>query len=514
MDAHEIRQTPMNSRIALAALLVALSGCSLAPRPEAPVAVEMLPDSFAAAPGGEGAYLADRWWTAYGDPVLTAVVDTVLAENLDLAEAVGRVLEARAQLGIATADLLPTVNGTADVTRTSNPNNAGFGRQIAAILGGAAGDTTGGGEPPPQPPDRFDNTIYNTALAVSYELDFWGRARNDRAATLRDLRASEADLQAALLGVVAETITAYYDVADLRQRVALTQEIVGVLEEREQLTQTRYDRGLVTSFELYQVRQELRNAQAGLPQLRTLLAEAGGRLAVLAGRYPGDLAPLLDRALLLEGELPPVPASVPADLLWQRPDVRAAGLRLDAARLRVGARRAELLPALNLTGSLGLQSPTAEEWLDLSQWFSNLVAGITAPLFQGGRLRSNVQAARARLLQQNAAYGRAVLTAVVETETALTRLREEESRLDFLSSQRDEAESSVSLQARRYRSGVAGYADYLDALRNRLTVSSTLATASRDYALARLGVHRALGGDWVVPDQDGQSLTDHLQPSR
>ena len=186
-------------------------------------------------------------------------------------------------------------------------------------------------------------------------------------------------------------------------------------------------------------------------------------------------------------------------------------MRLEASRLRVGARRAELLPRLSLSGTLGLQSATASEWFDLSQWFRNLTAGLTAPLFQGGRLRANVQVAQARLQQLNAAYGRSVLTAVVEAENALSRLREEEARLAFFTSQLDEAESSVNLQAQRYRSGVGGYADYLDALRNRLTVQSTLTSASRDYALARLGVHRALGGDWVQPEA---TTPEALQPRR
>jgi NodT family efflux transporter outer membrane factor (OMF) lipoprotein len=481
---------------ALACIL--LAGCSLAPEPEevTPAEVERLPGAYAEADESARPYEPARWWRGFRDPGLDRMVDTVLAANLDLQEAVARVLEARALARVATADLLPSLNGAVEVSRSSNPNNAGFGRQIADIIGGAVGDTAGG-EPIPAPPDRFENTNYSASLGLAYEVDFWGRARSDRAAALRDLEASEADLQAVVLGVLAETVTAWFQAAELRRRVVLTEEIVGVLEDRVALTETRYDRGLVTSFELYQVRQELRNAEASLPELRNQRDEAEGRLAVLAGRYPAELAPLLDPLALPEGSLPPVPAALPSDLLWQRPDVRAAGRRLEAARMRVGARRAELLPGLNLTGTLGVHSSDADEWLDLSQWFSNLAAGLTAPLFQGGRLRANVAAAQARLQQQTAAYGRAVLTAFVEVENALAQLREEESRFSFFRAQLVEAEASVDLQSRRYASGVGGYADYLDALRNRLTVANGVASAARDYALARLAVHRALGGDWV-----------------
>lgn len=490
-----------------AVVLILPTACSLAPSPERPAPVERLPEEYGAlegAPPPDSTWSPVRWWTSYGDPDLDRLVDVVLEANLDLAEAIARVEEVRALAGIATADLLPALGGSADVTNSSSPTNTGFGRQIGELLGG--GDSTAVPDTlRPAGPDRFSNTTWSAALNLSYEVDFWGRARNDRAAAIRDLRASESDLQAALLGVLAGTITAWYEVADLQTRVAVTEEIVGVLEERVEQTATRYDRGLVGSFELYQVRQDLQNTAAGLPQLRTALQDARGRLAVLAGRYPGELDPVLGAPSLPTGDLPDIPPALPSDLLWQRPDVRSAGLRMEAARLRAGARRAELLPRLSLTGTLGLQSNEAEGLTDLSQWFRNLTAGLTAPLFQGGRLRANVAAQEARWDQQRAVYGRTVLTAVSEVETALARVRQEADRFAFLRGQLEEAEASVDLQSRRYASGVAGYADYLDALRNRLTVQTILATAARDYALARLGVHRALGGTWI-PELAGVDL--------
>jgi outer membrane protein TolC len=443
----------------------ALGACSFAPAPAPPEPLERLPEAFAEE-GGTGQYAPLRWWEGYGDPALDRLVDTVLAANLDLVEAMSRVEESRALAGIATADLLPSLNGSANAGRSSNPNNAGFGRQIAALLGGVSGDSTGAAPDSGNaaPPDRFENTDYSASLALSYELDFWGRARNDRAAAIRDLQASESDLQSALLGVLGETI----------------------------------------------------NTEAALPQLEALLHDARGRLAVLAGRYPTELSGLLLETGLPVARFADLPSSIPADLLWQRPDVRAAGLRLESARLRVGARRAELLPRLSLTGTLGLQSAEADGLFDLSQWFSNLTAGLTAPLFQGGRLRANVRAQEARWAQQSAAYGRTVLTAVAEVESALARHRLEGERFAFLSSQLDEADASVDLQSRRYASGVGGYSDFLDALRTRLTVQSTLSAAARDYALSRLGVHRALGGSWLegaaAPPGQPTDSTDSTAP--
>ncbi|MCH7565031.1 MAG: TolC family protein [Gemmatimonadetes bacterium] len=433
-----------------------------------------------------------EWWHDFNNPTLDALIDSALVSNLDLMEAVARVEEARAQSGIAWADLFPQIQAGADVSKTSQPANTGIG----GALGGPAGDSAQAGPSF----DRFDFTTYSASLGFSWELDFWGRARNDGRAAVADLMASRADLHAARLGVLSETISTYFQIADLRERVGLTRETADVLEEREALTVTRYDRGLVSSLELYQVRLDLRAAQASLPQIEIQLADAEGRMAVLLGRYAGRIEGLLGEVLNPVQVTRPIDTGIPADLLLQRPDVRAAAERLEAARFRVGARKAQLLPTLTLSGSAGRQSQDVGGLFDADQWFTNLIAGLTAPIFQGGRLRNNVELAEAQYTQFAAAFGRTVLTAVYEVETSLRRYEEERQRYGLLTSQQDEARASADLQSRRYAAGVAGYTDYLDALRTLLGVQSTLSAAGTDLALARLGVHRALGGGWTDDD--------------
>lgn len=451
----------------------------------------------------EGDYAPLEWWRDFEDPTLDALIDTALVSNLDLVEAVARVEQARAQSGIAWADLFPQIQAGTDASKTSQPANTGIGGAFRDLTPDTllAGPTL----------DRFDFTTYSASLGFSWELDFWGRARNDGRAAAADLMASRADLDAARLGVLSETISTYFQIADLRERVGLTRETAEVLEEREALTVTRYDRGLVSSLELYQVRLDLRTAQASLPQIEIQLAEAEGRMAVLLGKYAGRIGGLLGDALDPVQVVKPIDTGIPADLLLQRPDVRAAAERLEAARFRVGARKAQLLPTLTLSGSAGRQSRDVGGLFDADQWFTNFIAGLTAPIFQGGRLRNNVKAAEAQYTQFAAAFGRTVLTAVFEVETSLKRYEEERRRFGLLTSQRDEAEASANLQSRRYAAGVAGYTDYLDAFRTLLGVQSTLSAAGTDLALARLGVHRALGGGWTADDPPpvlGSSPTD------
>ena len=474
-------------------LLLLPAGCSLAPAPSVPEPAAELPDRFS---GSEeaGQYEAQEWWTTFQDPVLNTVVDSALAANFDLAEAVARVQQARAQAGIARAALFPAIQASASATDTDTPSNAGFGQQFRELAGNEI--------PGFEFPERLGITTYSLGVDFAYELDFWGRARNDSRAAGQEYLASESDYHAARIGVLATTITTYFELVDLRRRTALARETVDVLLEREALAETRYDRGLVTSFELYQVRQELWNTQAALPQLESQLVNAEGRLAVLLGGFRAKLDAILPDSLAPMPSGDPVSAGIPADLLVQRPDVRAAGQRLEAARYTIGARRAELLPSLSFSGTIGVQAAETNGLFNVDQWFRNLLGNLTAPIFQGGRIRSNIAVAHARFRQAAAAYGRTVVTAVHEVEAALAGLHNEGRRHDFLASQREEALASVDLQSRRYASGVGGYIDYLDALRQLLNVESTLAGARRDLALARLSVHRSLGGVWAPPPEE------------
>jgi len=475
------------------------SSCALAPQPALPEPtaqpVTELPGSFAAtaAPGNRQPL---EWWRAFSDPVLDEVIGAVLESNFDMAESVARVQQARVRAGLAEAAILPLVRAGAGVDSFDVPINAGIGAQLGELgLHEAFGDAPGGFTLP----ERIGLTTYSLYADFAYELDFWGRIRHASLAAGAHLLASESDAHAARLGVLTETITAYFDIVDFRRQIAIADEMVFTLEEREHLAETRYDRGLTDSLVLYRVRQDLRDAQARLPQLDAGLAAAEARLAVLLGGYREDVAELLPDALSPERIADPVPAGVPADLLVQRPDVRAAGLRLEAAAHNIGARRAALLPSLSLSGAVGLQTTDVGGLFNVQQWFGNLVSNLLAPVFDGDRLAGNVALAHARFNGLAAAYGRTVVTAVNEVESALAGLRSKDRRHALLSARREEARETLALRSQRYQSGVGGYADFVDALRMLLTVESALSDSERSLALARLAVHRALGGAWTRP---------------
>ncbi|MCY4155634.1 MAG: efflux transporter outer membrane subunit [Gammaproteobacteria bacterium] len=464
----------------------------MAPAAAHPVAE--LPQTFAGAEVA-GAYQPQGWWQAFADPALDRLIETALAANFELAEAVARVEQARARERIVKAPALPLLQPTLDITDTDIPTNAGIAAQLEEVGLGEDVYSDFGLELP----ERLGLTTYTLSAQFSYELDFWGRNHNDARAAGAELLAQEADYLTARMGVLAETVRTYLEIVDLRRQRGLAEASVALFRQREALAGLRYDRGRTDTLPLYAARRDLRNAEAQLPQFEALLADAHGRLGVLLGGYPADPEALLPATLAPAAAPEPVPVGIPADLLAQRPDVRAARQRLEAARYTVGARRADLWPSLSLYGSIGLQSTAGGEWFDPDQWFRNLSFNLLGPVLQGSRLRSNVALAEARLDEAAAAYGRSVVTAVQEVEAALTRLQASRRRHALLSSLTAEARAEAALQEQRYVSGVGEYESFLGASQRLLGAQSGLAAAQRELGYARLALHRALGGAWTTP---------------
>jgi multidrug efflux system outer membrane protein len=483
-----------------------LSGCSLTPSMPTPEAEQDLPGTFAPAPGDTTLPAAatdtarsdaQRWWTAFGDSSLTTLVDTALAANFDLAATRARVEELAAQFRIARAPLFPSVTANGQYNYQNQPANTGIG----GAIGGGGGDDGGGGPPGGGQqqafPDRFEFSTYQATLGLSYEIDFWGRVRSQRKAALNQYFATAADLQTARISVVSQTISTYYRVAALERQVQLGRRSIDLLEQRLAVTEDRYRRGLIPSFQLFTVRQSLEAARSEQPQLESQLYDNRSRLGTLLGRFAGAERALLPDTVDAALDLGPVPAGLPADLLMQRPDVRAGARRLEAARQQIGAARAELLPSLSLTGSGGTQSSDLASLVDLDQRFATFVAQLTAPIFQGGRLRANVDAAEARYRQQAARYQNTVLTAFQEVKAALVAYDKQRQRAQFLEEQVASARSAFEAQRDRYERGIGDLLPLLDAERALVQAQTRLAGARLAVVNARLALHRALGGPWT-----------------
>ena len=448
-------------------------------------------------PGVREAAVLDEpspWWESFDDPVLNRVVESVLESNFDLATAVARVEQARARARMAVAVRLPTVQASLGAAGFDAPTNVGLGAQLEDL--GLGADAFAAFNV--ALPDRLDQTTYSAGADFAYEIDFWGRHRNTALAAGAERLASEADYRAARMGVLAQSVSTYLEIIDLRRQRRFAAETVEILGEWATLAEDRYDRGVGDIRDVYALRRNLRDAQAALPEMDTRLVDAEGRLKVLLGGEQGvDLLGMLPDAMPVSA-LATTPRNVPAEALAQRPDVAAARQRLAAARFALGARRAALLPSLSLSGSIGLQSPDTDGWFDPDQWFRNLTSNLLAPVFQGGRLRGNVALAEAALDEATASYGQAVVTAASEVEAALANLESSRQRAGLLASFAEEARAEEDLQEQRYAAGVADYATFLAASRMDVAAKAAHAAGERDHAYAQLALHRALGGTWSV----------------
>ena len=485
--------TPAQARRRILAVLLPtlLAACSLVPETTVPEQVADLDEELAS--DLQSMPQRVEWWKAFNDPALDRLVEATLGSNFDLEEAVARVAQARARARVASSARLPAMQGAIGPSEIRMPTSAGLGAQLEQLgLGSDVFEAFGF-----VLPDRLDLTTYSAGAEFAYEADFWLRDRNSARAAGAETLAAESDLHTARINVLADTIGTYFEVVDLRQQRSLAGEIVELLKEWEWLMETRYDGGLADARDLYAARRQRGDAEAELPQLEALLANAEARLWVLAGGYRDELAGMLPDVLTTAVSLEPGPTGIPADLLVQRPDVRAARQRVEAARYAVGARRAELLPSLSLSGSIGLQSSESADWFDPDQWFSNLSANLLAPVLQRGRLRGNVQLAEARLDAAVAAFGRSVLTAVHEVESAVTGLAASGRRLAILAALEEAAQAEADLRHDRYASGLDDYGIFLAASQMLLSAKSARAAGERELGYARLALHRAVGGAWT-----------------
>ena len=485
-----VRRANTLTLLATALFLPPLTACSLLPS-----ATPDQPEAFgtSASPDEDVHAVASEWWQELDDPVLSRVLGAALESNFDLQEGIARVDQARAQARVASSVRLPAIRPSVGQDDTTAPANTGLGAQLDEFgLGPDTFEQFGF-----EAPERIDLATYSIAAGFSYTVDVWGRDGKAAGAAGARSEAAEWDLQAVRMGVLTETAATYLEVVDLRHQVRLAGEASALLQEWEEHAKSQYVGGLADAHSFYSVQQAARNAKSELPRMEARLADAEARLWILVGDYRADLAGLLPETLAPQPSQSPVPREVAADVLMQRPDVRAAEERVLAARLTVGTRKAELLPALSLSGSIGLTSAESGTWFEPDQWFRNLTANVLSPVLQRGRLLGNVEVAEAELNAAVAGYGRSVLTATHEVESALAGLAASHERLELLASHHEAARAEASLRQRRYTSGLDGYAATLHATRLALTAESNHAGGIRDAALARLALHHAVGGAWT-----------------
>jgi len=422
-----------------------------------------------------------RWWRQLNDPLLTGLMDEALQASPDLRLAQARLREARARRGVAAAGRFPELTAAAAARRSHASGEVGSG-------------TT--------------NDLFSAGLDAGWEIDIFGGVRRSVEAAEADAAAIAADLGDTRVSLTAEVALNYVEVRGLQQRLAIARANLASQSETQQLTEWRQQAGLVGAQDVEQARSNREQTRAQIPSLETSLAETEHRLDILIGKAPGTVHPRLAAAR----DLPSMPARVavgiPADTLRRRPDIRAAERRLAAATARVGAAEAARYPAFNLSGSIGLEALTAANLGTSGAATSSLVAGVTAPIFDAGRLRQQVAIQDAVREQARVTYEQTVLAALQDVENALVALKRSTERGEALAAAAAAARNAAQMARQQYSVGLIDFQSVLDSERNVLIVEDSLAGTRTDGLLAFIRLYKALGGGWTPPDDSRQAGKD------
>jgi multidrug efflux system outer membrane protein len=458
----------MNKSALLAVLL--LAGCAVQPTYQRP-AVELPQAWKESAPR----YATDgRWWKIYGDPALDKLVDEALVHNADIALAVARVDEARAQLGISESYLYPRVDATFDRSRSLNSTATGL-------------------FPPNIPREQND---YRAAVRVSYEVDLWGKLRAGTTAARADLLATESARDTVRLALVAQVVRSYFTLSALDARVELTRRTIALREDALRLQRRRNVNGLISDFELRQLEAEAATVRAQLPPLERDRDTGEAALAVLLGRSPRAIfEDAVSRAPVGTNLMSTVlPDGMPSELLLRRPDVAEAEQRMIAANARIAEARSAMFPSIVLTGLLGSESAALAGLFSGPAGMWTLAAAFLQPIFQGGRLEAETEVAKAREAQALAQYQRVIQTAFREVREALSSQTRARESFDAESERVRALSETLRLAQRRYEHGLASQLDVLDSERGLLTAEQSRIDALRAQRAAIADLYKALGG--------------------
>jgi len=470
--------------------LVFLAGCTtLGPdftTPETPVAEEWTdidPSMVSNQPADH-----PEWWTVFNDPVLNQLIETAQSQNLTLRTAGVRVLQAQAQLGIATGSKYPQVqqlSGSANEVKLSE-NGAD-----STLL-----------------QDNFG--LYNLGFGLSWEVDFWGRFSRMIESSSAQLQAEVANYDAVMVSLTAEVARSYILMRALESRIDLAEKNVRVQERAWQIADVKFRNGKVTELDVQQARTILNMTKSQIPALQTRLTDVRNTLGVLLGMLPQELAGLLAESAPVPTPPALVAVGMPQDLIRRRPDIRRAEWMMAAQSAQIGVAVTELYPHFTLGGSIGVATTTIGgkgigDLFDSGSVNGLLFGGFTWNVFNYGRLKNNIRYQDARFQELLIDYQKLVLTAQAEVDSAIVAYLRAHTEAMYLAESVNAAERSVELSMVQYREGSTDFNQVLTTLTQQADQQDALTEASGRIATNLVTMYKVLGGGWQV---DGERVVN------
>jgi multidrug efflux system outer membrane protein len=472
--------------IAIAAAALVLGGCSVGPdykRPQVAVPAGFrAPQATQAplrAPLGEpqAASLADlKWFEVFRDPQLQALIKAALEQNYDLRDAVARVDEARANLGITRSNQYPQVSASGDLQFTRLSRDGQF----------------------PLPASFVPNQNRNWGEAMlnllSFQVDLWGQLRRATEGARANLLSADWNRKTVITTVVSQIAADYFELLELDSELEISRSTLATRRESLQLTNDRQGHGIATALDVRQAEQLVDSAAESIPQLEQQIEQTEDQISLLLGKNPGDI----ERARTFSADYvpPEVPSGLPSALLERRPDIRAAEQAMVAANANIGVAKAAYFPQISLTGSVGGQSSSLATLFAGPAAVFSFVPQVTQPIFTAGKLKNNVRLAKAQREDAQIAWEKSISTAFQEVSDALiAHQRTRESRVE-------QQKLVVALEDRkrlayaRYQGGVDTQLNALDADRDLLSAELTLEQVRYAELVSVVQLYKALGGGW------------------
>jgi len=463
------------SLLILCAIVVWFVGCAVGPnyrKPDVSVPTsyrgQMDVQAYHQAPKSDPALGDEEWMKVFQDQELQGLIRAALQNNYDVRIAAARVLEARAQLGITRADQFPTLSG---------------GGNIISQRDAAAG-----------PISAFQSTQGQLSLSASWNLDFWGRYRRATEAQRARLLAQEWAQRAVISSLVANVASGYFQLRELDLELEISKRTLASRSESLKLTAMRTEHGIDTMLDQRQAEQLVYTAAAQVPDLERQIEQEENALSILLGNNPGAIP----RGLRLteQPHAPEVPAGLPSELLERRPDVREAEENLIAANAQIGVARAAYFPQISLTGSGGYQSSALTSLFTGPAGIWNFGGSLVQPIFEGGRLRSNVRLAEAQHQEMLLTYQQAIQGAFRDVSNALVAYRKNREFRIQEEKLTESARDAAQLSEQRFNAGATDYLEVLTNETNYFSDELTLAQAQFNELQALVQLYQALGGGW------------------
>jgi NodT family efflux transporter outer membrane factor (OMF) lipoprotein len=476
--------------------ILRMSACTLALLAGAcstPVPVALKPSDVPAGytspiPATAQVWPTPDWWKTFTSPELASLEDKARTDNLDLAAAEARVLQAQAQTGITGSALFPDIGA------------------------GGTARRSGGPKLPSPCVVNCSNTgnSFGASIQASYQLDLWGVARSNLRAAEQALRSSQYSQETVALTVASDVANTYLDVLALRERIAITKANIEAANRILTITIAKVTNGVSSNLDLAQQKAQLAGEEARLPALEEQEREARYALAVLEGRVPEGFDVSAQK---LEGITPPLVApGLPSQLLARRPDVATAEANLASAHASVDAARAAFFPQISLTGSAGYSSISLSHLFNPSSFLWDIGASVLETIFNGGLHAAQSDLVKAREKELIATYRSTVLNAFSDTESALGQVSSLAEQQKLTEDEVNAAAEAFRIAELQYREGVADLLSVLQTQQTLFTAQDTLVQIKLARLQANVSLYQALGGGWTVAASPKVPNANPLRP--